>query len=134
MTSRIKLLFIGPPSKTTISNQLLLLSNCLPISGNFTEDLIDAFLYLSQCEAADFPDVIILDEQIGKKATKRFFEDYRSCYYINRIDTLIYIALDSSTKKNTTDKSPLLTGFLNKPLNKAIFLEEIYPMISFTMI
>ncbi len=134
MIPTIKILFIGAPSKATIQNQLFLLSNKLPIRGHFIESPIKALSYLRNCSLLNFPDVLILDEDLGRNELYAFFKAYRQEFYIAQMDSLLYISSVTAGEKKKIDTYPLITGYLCKPLNKAIFLKEIYPMISFTMV
>lgn len=128
------MLFVGAPSKATIQNQLLLLSNRLPIQGHFVETSMKAMAYLRNCNLMTFPDVLILDEDLGTNTLDGFFKAYRQEFYVTQMDSLLYIGSAAAAEKKRTDTHLLITGFLCKPLNKAVFLKEIYPMISFTMV
>lgn len=134
MISTIKILFVGAPSKATIQNQLLLLSNKLPIQGQFVNCSSSAISYLRDCNAIAFPDVLILDEDLGVSELQDFLKTYRQEFYMKQMDSLLFVSSVTAAAKKRTDTPPLVAGFLRKPLNKVMFLEEIYPMISFTVL
>jgi len=134
MIPTIKILFIGAPSKTTIQNQLLLLSNRLPLKGQFVENITEAISYLDDCSGMSFPDVLILDEDLGTSVIEHFLENYRRQFYISQMDSLLYISTTNFAEKENANFPPLVSGYLGKPLSKAVFLEEIYPLIAFTMV
>jgi hypothetical protein len=135
MIPEIKLLFAGPPSKASVENQKILISTSLPLSGRFIEQLPEVFSYLARCsQAGNFPDVIILDADLGEQQLKHFLQEYRQRFYGVHMDSLVYVSGDTVSNLETTDKYPILAGYLCKPLTKAVFLKEIFPLIAFKMV
>ncbi|MFK7807726.1 MAG: hypothetical protein AB8F74_08015 [Saprospiraceae bacterium] len=133
MFPKIRLLFVGAPSKATIEHQKLLATESLPISGSFEATVEQAVTYLNSCSQEYFPDVILLDEKLGELELDSFFQSYRQYFYMHQLDTLLFIHGSEISEADIITQYPQIAGYLSQPLSKFVFLKEIYSKISFTM-
>ncbi len=133
MIPSFRILFVGPPCRTSIDNQKFLLANTLPLEGHFEATVTKALTYLQSCSIKSFPTVVLIDEQIGAIAIDELLNHYRKQFYVTHMDTLIFIGriFNSSMMKY---ENALIDGYINPVLDKALFLKKIYPLISVTMV
>ena len=134
MISQIRILFVGAPSRTSIENQKLLASNCLPLHGHFEESIYDAIDHLNNCAKSRFPEVIILDEKLGEAEINKMIRTFRHEFHKRHIDTLIFVSGSGTSLMKIYNGKPLVSGYIDQPLNKRIFLEQIYPLMFVTLV
>ena len=133
MTSPIRILFVGPPCKNSVENQKLIASGNLPVMGNFVATGIEAISYLGQLSQQEFPEVIILDDQIGYLAIEVFVDHYRRLHYVQQMGTMIYIGNHTAHLPIWENEFYVIAGSIPMPLTKHVFLSTIYPAIPMTV-
>ncbi len=129
MTAPIRILFVGPPCKSSVENQKLIASHCLPVEGHFEASAEEAMAYLKRVARNRFPDVVLVDEQIGEQPVVDFVRYYRQVHYAHQVDTSIFIGHTTDIPPGWVAALPLISGTIRLPLTKTAFLNQIYPRI-----
>lgn len=122
-----RFLFIDDSPTDNKYLSLLIRIKKLPIDPHFVYNAPKALQYLATCDAAEFPEVILIDINMPLMNGFEFVEAYLSQF--SGKDTLLYIT-SSSIQAADRDKAaqhPSIKDFIEKPFNLKQFREKILP-------
>ncbi len=135
MPTLFNFLFICPPCDESYIHQLYTSSKSLPLNPHFEFSKASAFEYLQQIKNYQFPSVILIDENLGKETITEFLSSYRNQFYSYHIETLLFICSNKNDEVAPKLRyHDILSGVLQKPFNKAQFMQEVIPNLTVNMV
>ena len=101
----------------------------LPINPHFVYNAPKALQYLSECDAKDFPEAILIDINMPLMDGFEFVEAYLDQFGNQK--TLLYITSSSiqAADREKAAQHPNIEAFIEKPFNLQQFQEKVLPSL-----